>query len=164
MNLRPDTIRQCIANLLLQHPELFDDEEARALSIESETPAVNYLRSLEQRRREAETMSGAIASQIAQLEIRQERFVKQEKGCRSIAFKIMQEANLQKLVMPEATYSVGNGRPKVIITDENWIPDILCRVTREPNKQRIGELLKDGKEVRGAELSNSEPSLSVRVK
>lgn len=164
MNLRPDLIRQCIANLLLAHPELFDDEEARALSIESETPAVDYLRSLEHRRREAETMAGALAEQIAQLELRQERFVRQEKACREIAFKIMNEGALSKLVMPEATYSIRAGQPRLIIKDETAIPDNLCRIKREPDKTAIKTAMQNGYSPSWAELSNAEPSLSVRVK
>lgn len=164
MNLRPDLVRQLIANLLLTHPELFDDDEARALSIESETPAIDYLRSLEHRRREAECNAGALADQIAQLELRQERFVRQEKSCRNIAFKIMEETALPKLVMPEATYSVRSGKRKVIVTDENLIPRILGKTEFTPDKKRIGEMLKDGQQVNGAELSNQEPYLAINTK
>lgn len=164
MNLHPDLVRRCVANLLLQHPELFDDEEARSLSIESETPAIDYLHTIEHRRREADMMAGAIAAQIAQLELRQERFVRQEKACRDIALKIMNEAALTKLVLPEATYSVRAGQQKLIIKDEDAIPIDFCRIKREPDKTAIKTAMMNGWSPPWAELSNAEPSLSVRVK
>lgn len=166
MNINPQTIRQCIANLLLAHPELFDDEEARALSIESETPAVDYLRVVEHRRREAETMAGALASQIAQLELRQGRFVEQEKACRRIAHQIMDEAKLPKLVMPEATYSIGKPRERTVINGpiENIPADYCHPPVPKPDMKRIAEALKAGERFNWASLVTGEPSLSIRTK
>jgi hypothetical protein len=52
----------------------------------------------------------------------------------------------------------------VIITDEAALPDNVVRIKREPNKTLIRELIDQGVAVNGAELSNSEPSLAMRVK
>ena len=165
MNINPATIRQCIANLLLAHPELFDDEEARALSIESETPAVDYLRVVEHRRREAETMAGALASQIAQLELRQARFVHQEKACRQIAMQIMDEAQLPKLVMPEATYSIGKPRERVLVNDIQSVPADYCHPpVPKPDMKKIADALKGGATFNWAALVQGEPSLTIRTK
>ena len=166
MNLHPDLVRRCVSSLLQQHPELFDDDDARALSIESETPAVDYLRSLEHRRREAETMAGAIAAQIAQLELRQERFVRQEKACRSIARQIMDAAALPRLVLPEATYSVMGGRRRVVINDEVSVPSDYRHppTMPKPDLKKIGDALENGERFNWASLETGEPSLSVRVK
>lgn len=166
MNINPATIRQLIANLLLAHPELFDDEESRALSIESETPAVDYLRVVEHRRREAETMAGALAGQIAQLELRQARFVHQEKACRQIALDIMNEAALPKLVMPEATYSIDKPRERVLIEDIQNVPLELCHppAAPKPDLKRIAEALKAGERFNWASLVTGEPSLTIRTK
>lgn len=166
MNINPATIRQLIANLLLAHPELFDDEESRALSVESETPAVDYLRVIEHRRREAETMAGALAGQIAQLELRQARFVHQEKACRQIALDIMNEAQLPKLVMPEATYSIGKPRERVLIPDIQSVPLELCHppAVPKPDMKRIAEALKAGERFNWASLVTGEPSLTIRTK
>lgn len=165
MNLNPDLVRQCIANLLLQHPELFDDDEARLLSIESETPAIEYLSTLEQRRQEAATMAGAIASRIAELELRQERFVKQEKGCRSIAYKIMEAARLPKVVLPEATYSITKGRERVEIADEGSVPPVFCHPpVLKPDMKKIKAALDTGERFNWATVVTGEPNLSVRTK
>lgn len=165
MNLSPAFIRQCIANLLLQHPELFDDEESRALAIDSETPAVDYLRTVEARRRDAVTMAGALASQIAMLELRQGRFVAQEVACRHIIHKVMDEARLPKLVLPEATYSISKGRDRVLVNDIGSVPADYCHPpVPKPDMKRIKEALDAGERFNWAALVQGEPSLTIRTK
>jgi hypothetical protein len=165
MRLDPAIIKHQIENLLIQCPDLEDDDILRADMIEAETEAFDFLRTIEERRREAIAMAGACATTIAELEVRRDRFTRREKAMRALAFKVMEAGDIRKPVeLPEATYSIRNGTPKVIITDEQLIPDLLCRIKREPDKKRIGEMLKDGKEVRGAELSNAEPTLAIRTK
>lgn len=166
-NINPAIVRQAIANLLLAHPELFDDEESRALSIESETPAIEYLRTVEARRREAEAMAGAIASQIAQLELRQARFVEQEKACRRIAHQIMDAAQLPKLIMPEATYSIGKPRERVQINGPiQAVPPEWCHEPKPPlpDMKRIKDAIDDGQQFNWASIVTGEPTLTVRVR
>lgn len=162
--MNPDLVRRQIENLKLQFPELAEDEDAWALTIESETGAVEMLRQIERRRQDAAHMAGAIASNIAELGLRQERFEGREKAMRALAFKIMEATNLRKTEMPEATYSIRAGQPKLIIKDESAVPDNLCRIKREPDKTVIKDAMMNGYSPSWAELSNGEPSLSVRVK
>jgi hypothetical protein len=165
-NRRLDTalIALQISNLLLANPELVDDEVLRTDMVEGSTEAFELLRELEAKRREACTLAGGIAGTIAELQARLGRFERREQALRSLAFRIMTAADLRKVELPEATLSIVNGQPRVLITDETIIPDVLCRIKREPDKTRIKEMLKDGKEVRGAVLSNSEPHISIRTK
>lgn len=164
MNLDLYFVRQQIEVLRVQYGELEADEETWLLALESETNLHELLRHIERRRQSTTCMAGALAENIAQIELRQKRFEHREKMLRAAAFKLMEAAEVQKLEMAEATYSVRNGRRKVIITDDRMIPDILCKITREPEKKRIGEMLKEGKEVRGAELSNAETYLTISTK
>jgi hypothetical protein len=165
MKFNVNLVRLQISNLLVQYPELAEDDVLRADCIEAETEAHEFLRAVETRRREAATMAGAIATNIADLELRQQRFVRRENSMRALAFKVMEAAEVTKPIeLPEATYSIRKGTPKVIITDETLLPDDLCRVTREPDKAKIKENLTNGSPVKGAELSNAEPSLSIRTK
>jgi hypothetical protein len=75
----------------------------------------------------------------------------------------MLSANWKRLPTPVAdmTVTVGNGTPKVIVTDEGAIPDDLCKVTRLPVKTLIKEALCEGREIPGAMLGNVEPRLNV---
>jgi len=79
-------------------------------------------------------------------------------------FKLMEMARLPKIELVPATLSIRAGQPRVIVTDEAVLPDNCVRIKREPNKIAIKELLGRGEQIAGAELSNSEPSLTVRVK
>lgn len=162
--LDPTIVKQQIGNLLAAYPELQEDDVLRLDMIEGETEAFEFLRAVEQRRQEAASLAGAIAGNIAELGLRQERFERREKAMRALAFKVLEAADLPKVELPEATLSIRAGQSKVIITDEAVIPDVLCKITRAPDKARIKELLKQGQSVRGAELSNTEPTLSIRVK
>lgn len=163
MRLDPNIVRQQIVNLLVQFPELEEDEQLRADMIEGETDLHEFLSMVERKRQDAAELAGAVAGSIAQLELRQGRFERREQAMRSLMFKVLQFAELRKVELPEATVSVRDGVQKVIITDEAIIPDILCRIKREPDKLKIKDLLKSGSPVRGAELSNAEPTLMVRT-
>lgn len=164
MHIDPAIVQQQIENLRLLFPELAEDEEGWALSLESETELMPMLEQIVMAMRDAAAMAGGIAGRIAELEIRQGRFTRREQAMRILAFRLMQHADIRKCELPEATLSIRNGTPKVIITDEQAIPDYLCRMKREPDKTKIKEHLTSGDPVTGAELSNAEPTLAVRTK
>ena len=164
MRLDPLVVQQQISNLLLQVPELAEDDVLRADMIEAETEAHDLLRQLETTRREATTMAAGIASTIVELETRLHRFERREDAMRRIIYRIMELAHLRKVELPEATLSIRQGNQKVLIIDEAIIPDILCRIKREPDKKRIREMLVAGQVVRGCEISNAESVLSIRTK
>lgn len=166
MRFDPDAVRQQISNLLVQYPELAEDDVLRADCIEAETEMHDFLRAVETRRREAATMAGAIATNIAELELRQQRFERREKAMREMAQKVMEAADMQKPIeLPEATYSLRKVSPSVQITDEGALPDIACKFERKPDKKKIKKLLQtDPFIVAGACMSNGGIALSIRVK
>lgn len=161
--MNADLIRQQISNLRLTHPELVEDEESWLLALESETDLTETLRAIERKRHETAGLAGGIVHALSQLHERQERFERREKALRGTLFNLLQAADLRKKELPEATLTIRNGTARVIVTDELILPDIACRFKREPDKTKIKELLATGP-VRGAELSNAEPCLSIRVK
>jgi hypothetical protein len=163
--MRIDThiVAQQISNLLLLYPELAEDETLRADSIEAETEAIDVLRKIEQARRDAAAMAGAIATSIADLELRQKRFERREQAMRELAFKLMQIADLRKLEMPEATYSVRAVPPSVLITDEGALPDAAFKFVKTVSKTQIKKLLQSGP-VAGATMTNGAMTLSIRTR
>jgi Siphovirus Gp157 len=164
--LHPDIVRQQIANLRLLHPEIAEDQDAWLISLESETQLGELLRMIERHRQDACGLAGALAGTIAELEYRQGRFERREQAMRELMFKLMQAAELKRFELPEATLSIAAGQPKVVITNEAAVlaVDDLCRIKREPNKTHIKTLLAAGHSVAGAELSNAEPHIVVRVR
>lgn len=165
MRLDPNDIRQQIANLLLQYPELAEDEVLRADMVEGATEAFDFLRMVERQRQDAANLAGAIAGNIAELGLRQERFERREKSMRALMFKIMSAADIKKAELPEATLSIRNGQQKLIgEADPEKMAPTYRRIKFELDKTAIKEALKAGSLVPGFELSNAEPTLSVRTK
>ena len=166
MNMRvsPQMIEQEIANLVLRYPELESDEQLRADMIEGETGAFEFLSMIVRTIGETNALASGTAEYAKELGERKARLERRVEALRSLAFSIMQKAELRKAELPEATLSVRNGTPRVVIVDESAIPDECTKVVRSPDRTAIKERLARGEEVAGAAMSNGEPSLSIRVK
>ncbi len=160
----PLVVRMQIEKLLHDYPELAEDDAAIELALESETDAVEFLRSLERARRQAVAMAKANELIIDELKERIGRFNRRDEALRRLMFQILQAANLRKLELPEATLSIRNGVPKVIVTDEAAVPETFIRIKRELDISGIKGALKDGIPVPGATLSNADEILAIRTK
>jgi hypothetical protein len=158
-----DQIRQEISNLLLQYPELADDDILRADMVEAETKAYDFLHTLENKRQAGLILIMGLKALIEQLRQRLARIERHEEGLRGAMRKTMEAADLKKVTLPEATITLRLGPPHVLITDETKIEDYYWRVKWEPNKTLIGAALKAGQVVEGAVLSNPEPVLTIKV-
>lgn len=155
-------VRMQVEQLMREFPDLADD--AIPLALESETDAIEYLRSLERLRRHAVALAKATESVVDDLKERIGRFNRREEALRRLMFQLLQAANLRKLELPEATLSIRTGSPKVIVIDEAEIPETFIRIKREPDKASIKVALQDGIDVPGATLSNAEENLTIRTK
>jgi hypothetical protein len=166
MNMRidPEQVRQQISNLLLQFPDLAEDELLRTDMIEAETEAFDFLAQIVTRIEDTEALSEGTAQRIKELSERKGRFEQRKEALRYLAFKIMTAADIKKAELPCATLSVRNGAAKVVVHDEASLPADCIKTVTSPDKAAIKDLLASGRSVPGAYLSNGEPSLSIRVK
>jgi hypothetical protein len=164
IRLDPAIVKRQIDNLLVQWPELAEDEQLRADMIEGETDAFEFLRLIERKRQDACTLAGAVAGNIAELELRQKRFERREQAMRALAHKIMDAAKLRTIELPEATNIIAKGRDSVIVNDEEAVPLALCKVKFSPDKTAIKEVLDAGVDVSWAEIKTGDPVLTVRTK
>jgi sugar-specific transcriptional regulator TrmB len=162
--LDPQIIQQQIAGLLIEFPELAEDDILRADMIEGETQAIEFLAEIVRRIEDTAALRDGVAERIRELAERKSRFERRVEALRSMAFKVMNTADLKKVELPTATLSIRNGAPQVVIHDSNSLPADCLRIKTEPDKTAIKEKLKAGGVVPGAYLSNSEPTLSIRVK
>lgn len=162
--LDPTIIRQQVENLKIAFPDLLDDDDTWQIALESETDVKEYLRTVERKREDAAALEEALSLTIDALRQRKARFERREQAMRALMFAAMQTADLTKVEMPEATLSIRQGTPKVVITDEGQIPDEFMRIKKEPDKVLLKTALSNFEEIPGAALSNSEPILSVRIK
>lgn len=162
--INPIQVRQAIANLLLQYPDLAEDDVLRADMIEGETEAFDFLAQAVRNIGERQALANGIAEYAKELGERRARMERGVEALRALAFKVMSDADLRKVELPEATLSIRNGVPKVVITDETALPADCVKTTVAPDKTAIKEKLVTGQEVPGACMSNAEPTLAIRIK
>lgn len=163
-NLDLHYVQQEIADLLIAHPELDEDEVLRTDSVEGETSAFEFLAGIVRKIGATQALSNGTADYIGELHERKARLERREHALRSLIFKVMNSAELKKVELPEATLTVRNGVPKVIIVNQHEIPSEFFRVVKEPDKTRIKAAITAGEHVPGTALSNAEPALAIRVK
>ena len=164
--LDPTFVRMQIEQLRVTHPGIWDDgdEQLLADSLEGSTDLHEFLTVAVKRICEAEACADGIGDLIREVKERQQRFEQRGEAMRAMAFKLMSAADVRKVELPQATLSIRAGQPRVTITDEARLPEHCIRIKREPDKVRIRELLSQGEPVAGAEMSNREEVLAVRIK
>ena len=164
--LDPTFVLAQIELLRLRYPKIWDEDDEVLLAdmLEGETSIKEFLAFTVARMCEAEAFAVGINALINDLKERRDRFNDRYEAMRTLAFKIMTAADVRKLELAQATLSIRAGQPKVIITDEAALPEHCIRVKREADKVMIKELISQGVPISGAELSNAEPTLAVRVK
>lgn len=133
--------------------------------IEGETNAFDLLTDIVRRIEDAKALQDGTSERLEELKARKDRFGRRIDGLRNLAFKIMESAELAKAELPEATLSLRAGQPQLVgEANADELPDNLCKISRAPDRTKIKDALKAGQTVPGFDLSNSPPSLSIRVK
>lgn len=165
MQLNPVVIRQQIENLKVAYPTLIEDDEAWQMSLESETDIHGLLTTIVRRIEDTKALSSGTSERLQELATRKLRFEHRMVALRELAFKLMQAAELAKLELPEATLSLRAGQQQLIgDAHPESLPDELCKISRSLDRAAIKDALKTGRTVPGFELSNSPPSLTIRIK
>lgn len=162
--MQPD-IRLAISNLKLSHPEILQDEEAWLSALESETDMKEILTTIVRRIEDSRAFSDGTDERLRELKARRDRFEHRIETLRELAFKVMQAAELAKIELPEATLSLRAGQQQLVgERDPLKTPDMFCKITRDIDRAKIKEHLKSGGELPGFTLSNSPPSLMIKIK
>jgi hypothetical protein len=150
--------------VFLAFPDLAEDDDLREYVIACGTDFVPAVKACLSQMFEAEGMEKGLDHLIGKFAERKARAVRRQDAMRALIQKIMEHAQTTKYTLPEATLSLAQRRPHVIVTDEAAIPEIYVKYKREPKKSEIGIALLEGKEVPGAVLSNGGVGLTVRTK
>jgi hypothetical protein len=152
--------KELVERIRAAFPE--ESEETLADSILGETALDAAILSVLRAAIYREAHADAIEGMIDTLASRKRRLAEGAQALRRAARDAMIEGGMPKLTSADLTVSVRDGKPKVIVTDEKLIPDLLCRFTRSPNKTDIGEVLRNGHAVPGATFGNADPVLTIR--
>ncbi|WP_246191674.1 siphovirus Gp157 family protein [Brucella intermedia] len=151
------------ADLVAAYPELAEDDELRADTIEGETDAYRVLGKIVAIERDANSMTLAIGERAKELAARKDRYTRRKDAMRALLLRLLKAADLNKVSLPEATVSVGKGRAGVEIVDESLLPDNVVKLKREPDKTAIKAALDAGEDVPGAVLREGQPGVTVRA-
>lgn len=165
MRLDPRIVKQQIDNLRAAYPELIEDDDTWLLAIESETELDRLLTLIVRQIEDAKALVAGTSERMTELQQRSERFQHRVQTLRNVAFKMLDVAGLPKVELPEATLSIRKGQPQLVgEADPATLPDDFCKISRALDRTKIKDALKAGRTVPGFELSNSPPSLSIRIK
>lgn len=139
------------------------DEETVRDSIEGETDLHGAISGAVDMLTDTEVMVEGLDAKIGELQARQKRYEDRRDFLRAAIEQAMVIGNLKKLELPEATLSLGNRAPGLVITDESLVP---ASFWKQPDpvldKAAIKAALKEKQQVPGVTLGNGTISLTIR--
>lgn len=139
------------------------DEETVRDTIEGETDLHGAIAGALGMLTDTEVMVEGLDAKIGELQARQKRYEDRKGFLRAAIEQAMVIGNLKKLELPEATLSLGNRAPGLVITDESLVPSSFWKQP-DPvlDKAALKAALKEKQEVPGVTLGNGSVSLTVR--
>ena len=163
--MRLDLTKIQVASVAAMLRDQLDEDERFYLdTLEGETDLFELTARLLNEIESDEGTSETLAKQMADRAERKKRAEHRVKANREAIAALMECANLDKLTLPEATLSIRKVPPKPIVTDEQAVPDELCKFRRSPDMAAIKAEVEAGRSVSGVQLDNGGTSLTVRRK
>lgn len=162
--LRLDVVKSAVRNLLLQHPELAEDEDLRLTAIEGETDALEAIDRLLADDAEDECRVKALNDRAQEVGKRVGRIQRRIEKRRDLIAAVMMAADLKTIPLPEATITLAAGSQKIVVSTAAEIPIDLLRTktTTAPDIDALRKAIKDGRHIPGVTMSNGAPSLRIR--
>ena len=157
-------IYQTIREQLMHEYELLPEDQCLIDTLDGLTDLKDIISALVRDSMRTKAMANALGSIIADNTRRKARFEAKANRLRALALHAMSEAGISKIDAPDYTISNTEGQQRVIITDEDAVPDEFCKIERTPMKTQIADELKSGRFVPYAVWSNPEKVLKVYTK
>jgi len=159
-----DAVKAEINRLLTDYPEIAEDTQLLADSIEGETSLHKILDRALSARQEAVSMVYGIKEREADLEDRRKRYEQQAEAYKTLMLSLMQYASQDKVTLTEATLSITKPRSSVVIDNINELPQGFYRNERVADKKAIKDAIDAGAAPPGASLKTGEAGLTIRSK
>jgi hypothetical protein len=141
------------------------DERTLADTVEGLTELPEIIEAIVRSALVDEALVKGLKCRIADMQDRLARLQDRASKRRQIAKDVMVDLDLKKIEAPDFIASIRPGMPSLQIINEDEVPKIYW----QPSEPRLDRLslahdLKQGEEIAGATLSESDPVLTVRVK
>lgn len=149
--------------LLEAFPELADDIDALADTLEGISMAPDLIAEFIRNAREDEANAEALASMLRDMADRKARFIARADRRRQAAMHVMAAIEIRKIEQPDFTCSIRSVPPRVEVYAEELLPDDACKIERRPDKAKLKDMLTQGP-VQGARLTNGSETLMVKFK
>ena len=124
-----------------------DDDDLFADMIEGETNAVEVIARLHSERAQALELIEGIKAREADLKARKTRLQAREAAVKAAIGQVLRAVSLPKVELPEATYSVRDGKPRLEIVDVEAVPSDYCVPKPVPDKAFINAEFADSAEL-----------------
>jgi hypothetical protein len=166
IRLDAERIHIAIGALIAEYPELADDEELRADTLEGEVGLNDFIGRIIRRMQDRRIFVEGVDAVMEEYTARRERAMREIEAHRALILKLMLAADLAKIELPEATVSTRKVAPKVVIDDEAAIPAdfLITKTVKTPDKPAVKFALESGEAVPGAHLTNGYVGLTVRIR
>lgn len=150
-----------LARLKADFPDLEDDLDLLADTIEGETDFERVLTQVVEEKIEADAMVTGAGAEAKKLTQRKQRAERKSDLMRDLALTLMTEARKHKVTLPIATLFIVAGRPGVVIDDLTALPQGFTKI--DAVKSAIKEAIEKGEEVPGAHLAAGPDTLTIRT-
>jgi hypothetical protein len=149
--------------LRAEDPDL--DERTLADTVEGLSDLPEILEAIIRSALADEALVFGLEGRISEMQERANRLTDRASKRRQIAREALLETDIWKITAPDFTVSLRAGSAALMVVDEAAIPRAFWE-PREPRLNRAELLaeLRKGATIAGAQLSNPEPVLSVRVR
>lgn len=157
-------VKTTIERLRAEYPELDDDADLLADTIDGETDFTRIMERLSLNFLDATSLKEANGAIISDLRERGERFGRKAEAYRAIMQDLLVASGQRKCTLPTATLSIAKGRARLVIDDEAALPQGFVKLERIPIKADIAAALSAGESIPGARLEQAPEHLSIRTK
>lgn len=134
--MRYDLTAQQVAAIVAMLPD-DDDDQLRADMLEAETNLYEFASKLLASNEDDEGVVNALADQIDDRKARQERAKHRIAARREMLQALMDIAGIDKLALPEATVTKRDGKPKLVVVNDDAVPDEFQAIKKSPDKKAI---------------------------
>lgn len=138
--MNPELMRAEIARIAGElAPMCGEDETLFADMIEGETDLHHIVQYMHDQRMRDEEMLAGIAERKADLLAREKRIKDRSAKWKAEIGKFLRVAKLAKLELPEVTYSVREGKSRLVVVDADAVPDNCTTLVRKPVMAAIND-------------------------